>query len=159
MHLFFYYSLTKKSKQTEDLDYICNGYIYKADSTAENLSYSPISLEKDNTIYFKKPDSWSDSIFVYMWNSNNNNNNNSNWATTYMKNVSENIYSYTLSSSDLNVTDGFDMIIFSDGTKQTKDLSTLVKEFLLEMILLLSLDLIQANMMVSGFIHIVKYLT
>lgn len=47
----------QKSKQTEDLDYICNGYIYKADSTAENLSYSPISLEnsleKDNTIYFK----------------------------------------------------------------------------------------------------------
>lgn len=67
MPLFFYYSLTKKSKQTEDLDYICNGYIYKDDSTAENLSYSPISLEnsleKDNTIYFKKPDSWSDSIY------------------------------------------------------------------------------------------------
>lgn len=123
MPLFFYYSLTKKSKQTEDLDYICNGYIYKADSTAENLSYSPISLEKDNTIYFKKPDSWSDSIFVYMWNSTTNNKN-SNWATTYMKNVSENIYSYTLSSSDLNVDDGFNMIIFSDGTKQTKDLST-----------------------------------
>lgn len=127
MPLFFYYSLTKKSKQTEDLDYICNGYIYKADSTAENLSYSPISLEnsleKDNTIYFKKPDSWSDSIFVYMWNSTTNNKN-SNLATTYMKNVSENIYSYTLSSSDLNVDDGFNMIIFSDGTKQTKDLST-----------------------------------
>ena len=108
MPLFFYYSLTKKSKQTEDLDYICNGYIYKADSTAENLSYSPISLEnsleKDNTIYFKKPDSWSDSIFVYMWNSITNNKN-SNLATTYMKNVSENIYSYTLSSSDLNVDD------------------------------------------------------
>lgn len=127
MPLFFYYSLTKKSKRTEDLDYICNGYIYKADSTAENLSYSPISLEnsleKDNTIYFKKPDSWSDSIFVYMWNSITNNKN-SNLATTYMKNVSENIYSYTLSSSDLNVDDGFNMIIFSDGTKQTKDLST-----------------------------------
>ena len=127
MPLFFYYSLTKKSKQTEDLDYICNGYIYKADSTAENLSYSSISLKnslkKDNTIYFKKPDSWSDSIFVYMWNSTTNNKN-SNLATTYMKNVSENIYSYTLSSSDLNVDDGFNMIIFSDGTKQTKDLST-----------------------------------
>ena len=58
-----------------------------------------------------------------MWNSTTNNKN-SNWATTYMKNVSENIYSYTLSSSDLNVDDGFNMIIFSDGTKQTKDLST-----------------------------------
>lgn len=77
MPLFFYYSLTKKSKQSKDLDYIYNGYICKADSTAENLSYSPISLEnsleKDNTIYFKKPDSWSDSIFVYMWNSTTNN--------------------------------------------------------------------------------------
>ena len=38
--------------------------------------------------------------------------------------VENNLYSYTLSSSDLNVSDGFDMIIFSDGTKQTKDLST-----------------------------------
>lgn len=38
--------------------------------------------------------------------------------------VENNLYSYTLSSSDLNVADGFDMIIFSDGTKQTKDLST-----------------------------------
>ncbi len=117
------FTSTDKSKQTEDLDYICNGYIYKADSTAENLSYSPISLKIDNTVYFKKPDSWSDSIFVYMWNSTTKNRN-SDWGTTYMTNVSENIYSYTLSSSDWNVADGFDMIIFGDGTKLTKDLLT-----------------------------------
>ena len=48
------FTSTDKSKQTKNLDYICNGYIYKADSTAENLSYSSISLKnslkKDNTV-------------------------------------------------------------------------------------------------------------
>ena len=111
------------ANKTEDLDYICNGYIYQSDNK-ENLRFSEISLELGDTIYFEKPDSWDSNVFVYMWNSNTGNNN-SNWATTYMTNVSNNLYSYTLSNSDLNVSDGFDMIIFGAGNKQTKDLSTL----------------------------------
>lgn len=110
------------NNQTEDLDYICNGYIYHFDNTAA-LSFSATSLQLGDTVYFEKPDSWDSNVFVYMWNSSTGNRN-SDWNTTSMTKVSDTLYSYTLSNSDWNVSGGFDMIIFGAGSNQTKDLST-----------------------------------
>lgn len=110
------------TNKTEDLDYICNGYIYKFDNTA-NLSFSSTSLRLEDTVYFEKPDSWDSNVFIYMWNSSTGNSNSS-WGTTSMTKVSDTLYSYTLSNSDWNVSGGFDMVIFGDGSKQTKNLST-----------------------------------
>ena len=109
------------SKQTENLDYICNGYVYHFDNTA-NLSFSSTSLQLGDTVYFEKPDSWDSNVFIYMWNSSTGNKN-SDWSTTSMTKVSDTLYSYTLSNSDWNVSGGFDMVIFGAGSKQTKDLS------------------------------------
>lgn len=111
------------SKQTQDLDYICNGYIYNFDNK-ENLGYVPKYLKSGDTVKFEKPDSWDDTIYIYMWNSGNGNKN-SDWHTRTMTVETGNLYSYTLSNEDWNVTDGFDMVIFSDSShKKTKDLST-----------------------------------
>lgn len=109
-------------KQTTDLDYICNGYIYSLD-TKENLSFSPKYLKSGDSIKFEKPDSWDDTIYIYMWNSGNGNRN-SDWHTKTMENENGNLYSYILSDEDWNVNDGFDLVIFSDNSNQTKDLST-----------------------------------
>ena len=112
------------TNKTKDLDYICNGYIYKFDNTA-NLSFSSTSLQLGDTVYFEKPDSWDSNVFIYMWNSSTGNKN-SDWSNTSMTKVyeSDTLYSYTLSDSDWNVSGGFDKLIFGAGSKQTKDLST-----------------------------------
>ena len=91
-----------------------------------SYSYSGYSvrsyLQKGDTIFFEKPDSWGDKIYVYMWNVLNNN---GSWKTKTMTNISGNRYSYTLSDSDNISLEGFDNIIFADNSHQTKDLSVI----------------------------------
>lgn len=113
--------------KTEDLDYICNGFIYNETTISQvsNITYSIKTLYSGDTIYFKKPDSWNETVYIYMWN-NFTNNNNAEWdqkpAMTY--DVSNDIYSYTLSDDVQNVSGGFNRVIFAtaDG-KQTIDLA------------------------------------
>lgn len=106
-----------QSKQTADLDYICDGYVYTADSTKEQLAFNQTSLYANDTLYFEKPDSWTDNIFIYMWNSGSGNNN-GDWKSKSMTNVSGNLYSYTVTDNN-----GFDMVIFADDNFQTKNLN------------------------------------
>lgn len=110
------------SKQTVDLDYICNGYIYTFDSTKEQLAFNQSSVYKNDTLYFEKPDSWTNNIFIYMWNSGSGNNN-GDWKSKSMTNVSGNLYSYTITDSDWNSSNGYDMVIFADDNFQTKNLN------------------------------------
>ena len=110
------------SKQTQDLDYICNGYTYGFDNK-ENLAFSPEYLYSGDVVSFEKPDSWNDTIYIYMWNTTTTNSN-SNWHTRTMTKVDGNLYSYTISSEDWNVSDGYNYVIFSDESHQTVDLIT-----------------------------------
>lgn len=145
------------SNQTENLDYICNGYIYHFDNTA-NLSLSSTSLQLGDTVYFEKPDSWDSNVFIYMWNSSTGNKN-SDWSTTSMTKVSDTLYSYTLSNSDWNVSGGFDMVIFGAGSKQTKDLSTVGSNLIFKANSdLYHLEVTMENMMVDGFTLQINYL-
>ena len=89
-----------------------------------NSFYKRTFLVSGDTLYFEKPDSWNNNIYIYMWNSLNSN---SSWNTTTMTHISGNTYSYTLSNIDNITLDGFNNVIFSDGTSQTKDLSIVGK--------------------------------
>ena len=115
--------------QTENLDFICNGFVYNTETIekVKDIAFSFKTLKLGDTFYFEKPTSWSDTVYVYMWNSVNNNAN-ADWnQKPAMTHVSGNLYSYTLSSADNNVSNGFDMVIFAgfenDVQKQTKNLS------------------------------------
>lgn len=112
------------SKQTADLDYICNGYIYTFDSTKEKLAFTQNNVYTGNTLYFEKPDSWTNNIFIYMWNSGTGNSN-GDWKSKSMTNVSNNLYSYTITDSDWNSNSGYDKVIFADDNFQTKNLNVI----------------------------------
>ena len=105
--------------QTKTFNYEGNYTLYYTNSFNKRTF-----LVSGDTIYFEKPDSWNTNIYIYMWNSLNSN---ASWNTTTMTHISDNTYSYTLSNNDNITLDGFDNVIFSDGTNQTKDLSIVGK--------------------------------
>lgn len=109
-------------KKTADFDYICNGYIYTANSTSEILAYSPISLNIDDTVYFEKPENWGETIYIHMWKDSGSDYDS--WKSIKMSKVSNNLYSYTLNTSDAKNSGICDRIIFADDNNQTKNLST-----------------------------------
>lgn len=115
--------------QTSNLNFICNEFVYNVETIKkiENFSFSLKTVTLGDTIYFEKPDAWNDTVYIYMWNSVSNSSN-ADWNfKPSMTQVSDSLYSYTLSNTDNNVSDGFDMVIFAgfenDNQKQTKNLS------------------------------------
>lgn len=119
--------------KTEDLDFICNGFVYNNETIkkVEKIAFSMKTLTLGDTVYFEKPTDWNDDVYIYMWNSTNGNSN-SDWNNKpSMTHIYENLYSYTLNNTDNNVNNGFDMVVFAgveNGVqKQTKDLSFLGK--------------------------------
>lgn len=59
-----------------------------------------------------------------MWNSGTGNSN-GDWKSKSMANVSNNLYSYTITDSDWNSNNGYDKVIFADDNFQTKNLSVI----------------------------------
>ncbi|MGN1297208.1 MAG: starch-binding protein [Clostridia bacterium] len=115
--------------KTSDLNFICNEFVYNSETIQklENFPFSLKTVTLGDTIYFEKPNTWSETVYIYMWNSVTNTSN-ADWnSKPSMAQVSDSLYSYTLSDTDNNASDGFDMVIFAgseDGNKkQTKDLS------------------------------------
>lgn len=121
---------SNKDVKTENLNFICSGFVYDENTSTDNLDFNIISLKAGDTINFERPSSWNseDSVHVYMWDSYNTSSKISEWADRpAMTLVDGNSYTYTL--PETTPSNGFNLIIFTDGkadgAKQTKDLSTI----------------------------------